>query len=253
MIDIHTHLLPGMDDGAQTMEDSIKMAEMALESGIHSLIVTPHCNIEGLYENYYNDKFMKKFLEFEEGLAKENIPLRIMPGMEVYGTEEVPELILRGEIATLNNSRYLLLEFGFHKDISLMEYLINEITDLGLKPIIAHPERYPYVQKNPDMTVHWIEQGCSLQVNKDSIMGSFGHHVRNTALYLLKNNLISIIASDAHGLMMRTTNLSEVYRFICNNFSDGYARMLLEENPLRVIEDKNLLISDGKTMRELIY
>lgn len=241
MIDIHTHILPGIDDGAKTIEDSIRMARTASEGGVQSLFVTPHCNVEGVFDNYYNDKLRERFLELEDKLKQEQIPLQIMLGMEVYGTEEVPFLLHKRKLIGLNQSRYLLIEFDFRKDLSLIDYLISEITSQGFLPIIAHPERYPYVQKNPVLVYQWLEQGCSLQVNKGSVMGGFGSHAKRTALYLLECKLASFIASDAHSPEMRTTDLSKVYEFIDANYSKEYTRILFEENPKRIIMDQDLV------------
>jgi protein-tyrosine phosphatase len=235
MIDIHAHIMPGIDDGAETMREAIHMLRTASEKGVHTIAVTPHCNIEGLYENYYDECFFDRFHKLEAEIVKEKIAVKIVPGMEVYASEEVPELLQKGRIITLNGSRYLLIEFGNQKDLPLINFVINELVALGYIPIIAHPERYPYVHKIPVMASQWLEKGCLLQVNKGSILGSFGRHARNTAIYMLKHNMVSFIASDAHSSLMRNTDMSAVYDFIRNNYSEETAHMLLEVNPGKVI------------------
>lgn len=249
MIDIHTHILPGIDDGSQTMSDSIRMAQIAADSGVDALIVTPHCNIEGLYENYYDDALVKRFRALETMIKEEKIPLDLYLGMEIYGTEEVPELLRKGRLVTLNQSRYLLLEFSFRKDLLLIDFIISEIKEQGYIPVIAHPERYPFVQKHPDIVYQWIDQGCAIQINKGSILGNFGFSARNTALYLLEYHLVSFIASDAHSPLQRTTDLSRVYQYIKSKYSEKYTEILFKENPRRVIEDKDLIKT--RQMREL--
>ena len=241
MIDIHTHIIPGIDDASQTMDASIKMARNAYENGVNTLIATPHCNIEGVFENYYDQSFVDRFLYLEEAIKKENIPLQLHLGMEVYATEEVPELLKKGKITTLNQSKYILIEFSFQKDSLLIEFLLQELVQLGYVPIIAHPERYPYVQKHPDMVYDWIEQGCYIQINKGSIMGNFGFSARNTAIYLLECKLASFVASDGHGATQRTTDLSRVYQYIKSRYTDKYAEVLFNENPRRVIDNKELI------------
>jgi len=241
MIDIHTHILPGMDDGAISMEETLDMARIAVASGVHTMIATPHCNVEGIFDNYYDDNYESYYHSVVDAFQREGINLSILPGMEVYGSEEVPGLLKQGKIITLNYSRYLLIEFSFHKDLLLIEYLINELTNLGIHPIIAHPERYPYVQKHPELLYEWVEQGCSIQVNKGSLLGSFGRNVKAMAHEILDNSLASFIASDAHGPERRTTDLSEVYQRIKYYYSRAYADLLLMENPKRVIEDQELL------------
>lgn len=240
MIDIHAHIMPGIDDGAETMRVAIHMLRIAMEKGVHTIAVTPHCNIEDLYENYYDESFYEQFQQLKAEIAKERMPIRIVPGMEVYASEWVPELLRRRRIITLNGSRYLLIEFSNQKDLALINFTINELVVLGYIPIIAHPERYPYVQKTPYMVTQWLERGCLLQINKGSIMGSFGRHARNTALYMLKRNMVSFIASDAHSSLLRNTDMSSVYSFISNNFSTELAHTLMEVNPGKVIYNHDL-------------
>lgn len=242
MIDIHTHILPGMDDGSVSIEESIGMARMAAESGVSILVATPHCNLPGVFDNYDSSNFENILINLRKALQKEQIPIEILPGMEVYGTEEVPNLLRKGRLITLNYSRYLLMEFSFREDLLLTEYLIHEVKDLGYLPIIAHPERYPYVQKHPGIVYDWIQQGCLVQLNKGSILGSFGTRTRNTAIALLECNLVSVIASDAHSSARRTTDLTMILEFIENNFSKEYAEILLAENPRRVIENTDLIV-----------
>ncbi len=241
MIDIHAHILPGIDDGANSFETSLRMAKMAVDCGVDRMIVTPHCNVEDLYENYYSDEQTKLLNDLENRLKEKHINLKLAPGMEVYATEDVPELIHQGKLITLNHSRYLLIEFNFHEDGVLIDYLLKEISRQGLHPIVAHPERYPYVQNNPSLVLEWIYQGCSLQVNKGSILGGFGQKAYSTSHYLLNQHLVAVVASDAHGVDRRTTYLSDAYRYIAFQYSEEYADMLLNENPSRILEDRGLI------------
>jgi protein-tyrosine phosphatase len=241
MIDIHTHILPGMDDGSKTMEDSLIMAEMALRSGVDTMIVTPHSNVEGIFDNYYDDAFIQSFRAFDKVLKERKLPLTVAPGMEVYASEDVPELLRQGRLITLNHSRYLLIEFNFYEDLGFIEYLLTEILESGYCPIIAHPERYHLVQKHTDIAFDWLEMGASLQVNKDSILGTFGYRSRETAFYLLEHNLASLIASDAHNPYRRTADMSEVYHFVRRVCGMDYANILFCENPKRVLKNLNLV------------
>lgn len=251
MVDIHTHILPHMDDGPETMEDSIFMAKIAAESGVDILFATPHCNRKGSFDNYYDLDFEQQYQNFEQRLKEERIPITLLPGMEVYGTEEVPDVLRRGNIITLNHSRYLLLELGFRKDLSLFEFLIDEIKDLGYIPIIAHPERYPYVQKTPDMLNELLNKGCLLQVNKGSILGSFGYRAREIAMILLHHEMVSFVASDAHSPLHRTTDLSIIYDMISRQYSEDYAKLLLNENPGCIVTDRE--VNSVPAIRRKVY
>ena len=96
MVDIHTHILPEVDDGSEIIADSLRMAKMAVECGVHTLFATPHCNRREFYKNYYNDNLQKRFLNLQKAVEAEGLPLRILPGMEIYATEEIPQLIMDG-------------------------------------------------------------------------------------------------------------------------------------------------------------
>jgi len=237
MIDIHAHILPGIDDGASNFAEAMRMLQTAAESGVHTIVATPHCNIHGMYENYYGKEYINLFKELSVEAARENIEIKIVPGMEVYASENILELIQDGRIITINGSRYILIEFGFKKDLALSNFVISELLALGYIPIVAHPERYPYVQKAPHLAWHWQNQGCLLQLDKGSLMGEYGKQAKNTAIYLLNHNMVSLIASDAHGANQRSADMSAVYDFLCSNFSLELAYRLMEQNPRKVIYD----------------
>ncbi len=241
MTDIHSHILPEVDDGADSLDMAVRMAKMAADSGITSIFVTPHCNIEGVYENYFGEELQELMYPLRNRLQEEKIEIELLPGMEIYASENVPELIQKGEIITLNHSRYPLIEFDFREDPSLPDYLIKELVNQGLHPIIAHPERYPFVQIDLDIVLEWIYQGCLLQINKGSILGGFGRRAQRVAHFLLDNRLAAVIASDAHGTNRRTPYLVEAYQYVINRYSKEYADILLTENPRRIKEDLTLI------------
>lgn len=239
MIDIHAHIMPGIDDGAESLTEALMMLRTAAENGVHTIVATPHCNMQDFCENYYDDYYMALFDRLVAEAAAENIPVKILQGMEVYASENIPKLLKQGSIIPLGDSRYILIEFGMEKDLALIDFISDELPAMGYVPIIAHPERYPYLQRAPHMAAKWLKAGCLLQVNKGSILGTFGRHTQKTALYLLEHNMISFIASDAHGALRRTTDLSGVFDFLCSNFSLEIAYMLLEDNPARLIDDRD--------------
>lgn len=241
MIDIHAHILPGLDDGSETMEESLKMADLAVQSGVDTLVVTPHCNVNGIYDHYCNDSMIGCFQSFELAVKQRGLPLSVLPGMEVFASEEVPELLKQGKLITLNKSRYLLIEFDFYEEEDFIEELLTEIIKLNYYPIIAHPERYPLVQKYPEIVYHWRDMGCQIQMNKGSVLGGFGYRSRETALELLEHNLVSCIASDAHSPRHRTTDMSGIYHFICRYCGAEVAHILFNENPRRVVENRDLI------------
>lgn len=237
MVDIHAHILPELDDGAEHVLTSLRMAEKAARSGVTDLIATPHCNQRGRFENYASPALRACFAELKELLHEERIPLALHPGMEVFATEDAPELYRNGELLTLAGSRYLLLEFDFSDSVEKMERILRAFQDLGVVPVLAHPERYYAVQERPEALYDWVMGGVHLQINKGSLSGAFGRDPFRTAVRMLEHDLASFAASDAHRADWRTPVLTETYRWLSANVSERRAYRLLEDNPKRVLQD----------------
>lgn len=237
MIDIHSHILPGIDDGAADIYDTLEMASIAVESGVKGMVATPHCNIPGLFDNYYSREYVELFRETEAVLKKENIPLRIYPGMEVFVTPDVPNLLRDGKLLTINGSHNMLVEFSFDEDPDYVQGMLQKINDLGIRPVIAHVERYEFVQYDLQMVYHWRKKGYYVQVNKGSLTGRFGRHAEYAAHKLLQHNLVSAVASDAHSPFHRTPYMQDVYEELMSEYPEQYLKILFEENPKRICSD----------------
>ena len=237
MIDLHTHILPEIDDGAIDLYDSLEMARIAVESGTTAMVVTPHCNIPGMFENHFGEEYIEVFQMLDKALEESAIPLKIYPGMEVFITPDVPELLSKGKLLTINKSRYILVEFAFDEDVSYVQRMLKKIKELGLRPIIAHPERYIFVQEDLQMVYRWRKQGYLIQLNKGSLMGRFGRRAEYAAHSILRHNLVSVIASDAHGVFQRTPYMKDVYEELLEEYPEKYLWVLFEENPRRICED----------------
>lgn len=245
MLDIHTHIIPGIDDGSEDMETSMIMAEMAVCSGVDTIIATPHSNQSGMFENYASDDLFIRMEKLKNEFSRENIDLNIGFGMEIFCTRDVPQLLKEKKLLTLNGSRYVLVEFAFGIDIVRMERMLYSILDSGYIPVIAHPERYYKVQAQPEIVFDWMQEGMGTQINKGSVFGRFGRAECICANNLLRNGLVTCIASDAHGVESRTTDMSEINEFLSVEYSEELADLLLTENPKRIFENKPLLsVSD---------
>lgn len=238
MIDIHSHILPGVDDGAEDMYDALEMARMAVDSGVTAMVATPHCNIPGLFDNYYGEYYMEVFRELENALKEENIPLKLYAGMEVFLNSRVPKLLTEKKLLTINGSRFMLVEFAFDEEPEYMLKMLKEISSMGIHPIIAHPERYRCVQDDPRIAYRWRRKGYLIQVNKGSLQGRFGRHSYYTAHDLMSHNLISVIASDCHSPFQRTPHILDVYDELSNEYSKQIMDILLRENPLRICNNQ---------------
>ena len=234
MIDIHIHIVPEIDDGSRSVEESRYMLLPAADGGTTGMIVTPHCNIRGYFENY-NGQELQRTLEAFAELAKETVPqMQIGFGQEVYGTEDAPELIRDGRLLTMNNTRYVLMEFPFDSSFSYMSEILYRTKGYGFLPIVAHPERYDVIQTYPWLVEEWLDEGLGIQVNKGSILGRFGADPYEAVMYLLTHGMVHICASDAHRTNTRTSYMNEVQEALQEEFGRRYARLLLEDNPGRV-------------------
>lgn len=238
MIDLHTHILPGIDDGSQSLEESVEMCRIAWESGTRGMAATAHGNGEkGCSLKSYKDAFRLLIRE----LKKEEIPLEIYPGMEVYMNEEAVSGLKNGGFLTLNHTSYVLAEFSFDEELWMMDEYLSMLEDAGYCPVIAHAERYAAVQRNPEAVYVWVNKGYAIQVNKGSFLGTFGKRERDTALSLLSHNLVHVIASDTHGLHMRTPNMKKILQFLDKTAGMKYRNLVLRENPGRILMGEEIL------------
>lgn len=240
MIDLHCHILPGADDGAASEEESCAMARLAVESGVTAIAATPHCNVPGHFDNYFDRQLKQRFLRFEKLLRTEQIPVRLYTGMEVYATPELPELIRQDRLLTLGGSRYLLVEFGFDQTPRFLGQTLETVRREGMVPVVAHPERYYCVQKEPRLLLEWAEEGAVLQINKGSLFGMFGRRAARTAHWCLGEGCVHLIGSDAHSPYRRTPRMADVWEYVADLDSPEIADFLLQGNPERILEDRDV-------------
>lgn len=238
MIDLHCHILPGVDDGAATPEESCRMAQMAADNGVTALVATPHCNLPGWRENYLSRELRDRFLDLARLIKEREIPLRLHTGAEVFVTSEVPRLIREKKLLTLAGSRYLLVEFDFEESGVFAERMLDAIRAEGLIPVVAHPERYAFVQEDPHCLHRWTRKGFVLQLNKGSLLGAFGRRARQTAFWCLDEGCVHLIGSDAHSPYRRTPRLSEAWDLVADYAIPEIADFLLQENPERILQDR---------------
>lgn len=240
MIDIHTHIIPGIDDGASEIYDAVEMARMAVKSGTKAIVATPHCNIPGIYSNYFGSEYVKQYKKLAAALKEEKIPVKILPGMEAFGTEDLPELLVEGKIMPINQSRYVLVEFPFDTEPKYVRYLLKRLQEVGANPVIAHAERYEFVQDNPNVAYEWQRNGYAVQVNKGSFEGKFGNYARKTAYRMLSHNFISVVASDAHGYERRTPYMKDIYEELVEERTKDYMDILFKKNPHKICSNQPL-------------
>jgi protein-tyrosine phosphatase len=206
MIDIHLHILPGVDDGPETIQEALALARALVQEGIHTAIATPHSNDE--FPPCSAVEVQERVRDLQRELHRQNIPLRLFAGHEALIKPGLIEDIQAGRLATLNGGRYLLLELWNSAWLPETERVIFELRASGLVPIIAHPERYRAVQKDPHRLAALLHQGALAQIAASSLIDMQGKTARRAAEDLLKQGLIHCIASDAHGLSRRPPGVS---------------------------------------------
>ena len=237
MIDIHCHILPDFDDGASTIDDALEMARLAIYSGVTEIIATPHFRGEPDFLERQS-QIDHRYHQLKEELKRCEIPLILHKGAEVLCMPQTPELAAAGKLPTLGDSQYVLTEFYFNESFGFMDHCLGEIADYGYKPVVAHPERYSAIQRDPLRARHWTEQGFVLQLNKGSILGSFGPRAEHTANELLELGVVHLIASDAHGCYSRTPHIGSLLQWAEEFCDPVYTQVLLTENPKRILSDQ---------------
>lgn len=197
MTDIHSHILFDVDDGAKSQEESIEILKKMAEKGFKNIILTPHY-INGSEYCSNNEEKLTKLNILKDELAKQNININIYLGNEIFINDSIEKLIKENEIYSLNNSKYILVELPFHNQIVNLEDMIYELKIKGFIPIIAHPERYTYLQKNYKEVDRLKEEGFLFQGNYASILGYYGKESQKLLKYMLKKQYIDYLGTDIH-------------------------------------------------------
>lgn len=234
MIDVHCHILPGIDDGAKSFEDSLVLLRKAAAAGITDIILTPHY-ICGTKYNADNVTKWKLFCELRSLVAAERIPVRIYLGNEIYIDGKLPEMLGGYELSTLNSKKYVLVELPVQAEDKSAKSTLFSLVQKGLVPVIAHPERYIYVQENPEYFDEFLNMGCVLQGDYLALTGKYGKRAEKTLKKLLFADKIFCLASDVH----KTTDdycAEAVQKKLMRIFRNpGKIDELLTENPRKIL------------------
>ncbi len=235
MKDIHSHILYGIDDGSRSIEESIQLLDRLYDQGVTDIILTPHY-IENSKYNCNNRKKTELLHELKQKYQKINLYL----GNEVYITENILELLKSEEIMTLNHSRYLLIELPMNSEIKNLDSIIFDLVRNNIVPIIAHPERYRYVQKNIHYFDEFRNMGVLLQGNYESLFNQYGSSAKKTLKKLLKEEMITFLGSDIHRNGY-TTHIELLEKKLARIVKDVTKRkMLLEDNIEKVIHNEDI-------------
>ncbi|MDI9469227.1 MAG: protein tyrosine phosphatase [Bacillota bacterium] len=234
MVDLHTHVLWGVDDGAQNLDMTMKMLWQYAEAGYTDIIITPHHD-PSRYEVPVD--VVKEGVSRLTALAREmNLSFNFYPGHEIQLQAQTPQMLKRGELLSLNNSRYVMIELPFLTKPYYAKEILYRIQLLGYIPIISHPERYRYAQQDPPSFAALVGAGCLLQLNLSSLNATAKE--QEALNYFLRNGLYHVVATDAHNTEMRSPNQKEALYKLSQLVDATEYEKLTETNPRRVLLDQ---------------
>lgn len=236
MIDLHNHLLPGIDDGARKLEDALHLLRLARGDGVGTVVATPHMK-PGVYDNTRETILKMVAMVREAQTSDEAAAVRLLPGAEVYYTADLVSRAQAGQLMTLGDGgRYLLLELPYQQVPIGVDDTIFHLRLAGITPLMAHPERVAYYLQDIERVVASIRLGALTQVTAGSISGRFGARAREFARQMLERNLIHVIASDSHDARHRPPTLSEGMRAAATVVGEEAARRMVLETPRAILD-----------------
>ncbi len=237
MVDTHCHILPDVDDGSDSLQTSMMMAAMAADDGVTDIIATPHMLWDRKFRKSNWEPIISAWLLFNETLRQSRIPIKCHLGAEVLCVEPAEELLSRGLFPCIEGTHYALIEFYFDERPDEIKRRLEAIRQTGIQPIIAHPERYFAVQNDLTLADKWRKEGYYLQINGGSLTGQFGKKAKRVAERMLKRQLVSLVATDAHNTQDRVPLLSSAASVIAKKSGKDYSNVLTMINPERLLND----------------
>jgi len=234
-VDIHNHILPGVDDGAKDWKMSEKMLKMAYEEGIRKMIITPHYHKR--FKKVPAEELMCELKKLQEIARKIDKSFELYLGNELYYSYDAIEWIKQGFFQTMAGSKYILVEFSPSIDFLEMRQGLQRMQMNGYSPILAHIERYSCLHKEFDRVRELYNLGIYLQVNAGSIMGDFGFGIKQFLKKLLQQEYIHFVATDAHDLYKRPPEIAKCARYLRKKYDTDYIKQILCDNPMKVINN----------------
>ena len=242
MVDLHCHILPNVDDGAHSMRETIELLKNAENAGFDTICFTPH-----YAEPYYtNSKIQNQDIleKVKEEAMKNNISLNLLLGNEIYINENLEELFSTGKITSLSETQYILVELPMYQELTpqIVQKFLEPIVQKGMKIIIAHPERYTYIQENPERIFEYCNENIFFQSNYASILGAYGRDAQKTLKKLLKNKVISYFSTDIHHTNRCFYNdIEKIKKKLRKIVDENYFEILTEKNPRLIIENEIII------------
>ena len=237
-IDLHSHILPALDDGAGNMDKTKEMLQIAYEEGIRRIIATPH--FFASKKSASIERMEETIREVECRMMQWGFYIKIYQGNEIYYRSEVPELLEAGKIATLAGSQYVLVEFDPMTEYSYLRDGLLKLDSYGYIPIIAHVERYECLFEKKERLQRIKDHGGLIQVNASSFQGGLFDEIAKRARYIMKNDLLDFVGTDAHSTGKRSPRMKDTADYIYRKLGREKAEKILELNPKAVIKGEGI-------------
>lgn len=251
MIDFHSHIVYDVDDGSDSIETSLKILKLAEATGFHSIILTPH-----YMEDYYEcpaDEINEKIEHLKE-LCKENdIDIQLYQANEIYIANDIVDLLETNKASTINKSKYVLFELPMNEEPPNLLEVIYSLKENDKIPIIAHPERYTYIQKDPNKLIELIDMGVLFQSNYGSIVGQYGKECKKVVKELLKNNFIHFLGTDIHKSTSIYFEMEEIKKELEKILTQEQIENLEEKNAERVLKNEEVEIKEPNFIKKSIF
>ncbi|MDM8303806.1 tyrosine-protein phosphatase [Limosilactobacillus vaginalis] len=248
MVDLHCHLLPGVDDGSKNMEVSLRLAQEAVENGVTHALLTPH-HMNGRYVNHKQD-VIKETAEFRQQLKEHNIPLIVFPGQEVRINGQLIEALDKDDILFADQgNRYLMLEFPDDDVPHYTNQMIFALQQREITPVIVHPERNTKIMAHPELLYQLLQKGCLSQITASSYVGTFGKKVEGFSKKLITNGQGYLFASDAHDLPGRKYEMRQAFEKLSREFSTELAKRYAE-NARTIINGEDVPVNEIRELKK---
>ena len=251
MVDFHSHIIPEIDDGSRSIEETMLLLEEAQKAGFSKIICTSHY-LEKYYE--YDEATRKQFLEMLKiGINNFKLDIELYLGSEIYTSYDIIELLKEHKASTINGTNYVLIELPMQSELPNLKNVIYALLGNGYIPVIAHPERYNYVKEDPNWLLDYIELGVLFQSNYGSIIGMYGKEAQKTVKLLLKHDMIHFLGSDVHRAKTVYARMPEILQELQKVLEKQKLKNLTEINPEQVLANEPIYIETPKKIKKRIF
>lgn len=237
IIDTHCHIIPEIDDGSESMEESLKMLQLEAAEGVGAVIATSH--FEYGMDSGWLERRQKRFAELCECAESSGTSVKIYPGNEIFYSDSIIESLLAGDAWTLNRTRYVLVEFPVYADFSYIQNAVRKLQYAGYWPVLAHIERYEGLKRIENVE-ELVEQGVYMQVNSGTVTGKDGWSIQQYVKKLMRCSLVHFLGTDSHGSVYRKPEMEKSLRYIKRKIGSSYCCQISEENPEKLIRGEQV-------------